>query len=43
MYGDVILGMKPATKANINLFEETMEQLKEKWKSNWIPYLPYKT
>jgi pyruvate, orthophosphate dikinase len=30
MYGDVVLGMKPETKEDINPFEEIMEDLKEK-------------
>ncbi len=30
MYGDVVLGMKPKTKEDIDPFEEIMEELKEK-------------
>ena len=30
MYGDVVLGMKPASKEDIDPFEEIMEELKEK-------------
>ncbi len=30
MYGDVVLGMKPETKEDIDPFEEIMEELKEK-------------
>jgi pyruvate,orthophosphate dikinase len=29
MYGDVVLGMKPASKEDIDPFEEIMDQLKE--------------
>ena len=29
MYGDVVLGMKPKSKADIDPFEEIMEKMKE--------------
>ena len=32
MYGDVVLGMKPKSKADIDPFEAIMEKVKEEWR-----------
>lgn len=40
MYGDVVLGLKPETKEDIDPFEESWRNVNTQKALNWIPNLP---